>query len=773
MGLLVRGRLALACLATALAATTAGALVPVFWENPVCEPPSVFYSAQHQTGAPACCATSPGTCPGGVACPAGGVCPGENIACVPTSPTTRPNVILMIADDQGSCHYGHAGECRSVLTGTPIPVPITPNLDVLAGYGTVFPIAHNTAAWCFPSLASILTGRYQFNMNSRIPAALAFPTVPRLLRSLNDSTTDPVDPYSPVKRIGGYCTLLAGKFNGGVTPHRAGTSSDTGFDGVAATSDRSLGRNPCMPSVGGAPPACGTATTTTYQPFTTGRMTDIFNFIDSLIYRVPGSSPAQYTVQPFFAWYAPRIPHQPLIANNSLAVEQYLFGVPGVYPYGGAMNLRQWCTPDGFCAPLVPAFGETNFGTERTYYANVWWMDDNLRELRRFFAAEGAPHCIGANGRSKFDVTSQGACTGTWSGVAPDPAANTVLIHLADNGWFLPRSKHHFTENGYRTRIIVFDPRALPTVPSWDPQQVVPPPAQTSEAVADAVDLLPTIVGMAVDAPGPLPCPTASSDGSACNGRDLRPSLSTAPGGPAAPENLRHSLCGHLTQRPTRPTRFRYLLTRPGSVGRCAPTAGAACTTDGNCGAGTFCLGGHCTPATPESACATDVDCPAGSVCLGQLCRAAPACTSDDDCTGLVGPGYACIGQTQRWCRNAPNTSCSADADCPTCPTWNGVPVPCKRLCEARELKLYLGGGGSTYEITDLFLDPDEGGLHAIVPGPGGETTLAKSTTEALGYVPLARRLSCCVDDWWNGGPGAPTACTPGDTCPADFTCNE
>jgi hypothetical protein len=29
----------------------------------------------------------------------------------------------------------------------------------------VFPIAHNTAPWCFPSLTSILTGRYQKSMD--------------------------------------------------------------------------------------------------------------------------------------------------------------------------------------------------------------------------------------------------------------------------------------------------------------------------------------------------------------------------------------------------------------------------------------------------------------------------------------------------------------------------------------------------------------------------------------------------------------------------------
>jgi hypothetical protein len=48
-------------------------------------------------------------------------------------------VVLMIADDQGECHYGHAVECRSTQTGTPTEAPRTPNLDLLAGYGRCSP----------------------------------------------------------------------------------------------------------------------------------------------------------------------------------------------------------------------------------------------------------------------------------------------------------------------------------------------------------------------------------------------------------------------------------------------------------------------------------------------------------------------------------------------------------------------------------------------------------------------------------------------------------
>ncbi len=156
-----------------------------------------------------------------------------------------------MADDQGDCHYGSARECRSVSSGTPFPAPVTPNLDLLAGHGTVFPVAHNTSAWCFPSLASMLTGRYQRNLNGTRQVTSEFPTVPRVLRTLGLPSSAPPDPYRASVRTGGYCTLLAGKFNGG--------TSNTGFDGLARTSSHRLGRNPCIDGGPGEPPRCGTA----------------------------------------------------------------------------------------------------------------------------------------------------------------------------------------------------------------------------------------------------------------------------------------------------------------------------------------------------------------------------------------------------------------------------------------------------------------------------------------------------------------------------------
>ena len=340
----------------------------VLWRGgpPGCEPLATFYSSTHQPGTPPCCPTQPTVCPGGTVCPGNGRCPGTGTPCVASNAPSRPNVILTISDDQGSCHYGTAGECRSVQSGTPIPPPATPNLDLLAGYGTVFPIAHNTASWCFPSLNSMLTGRYQKSFDGmRRDLSGNFRTIPAVLRDLEGLPGTVRDPFDADNVIGGYCTLLAGKFTG--------AAGKTEFNGQARTGERALGRELCSSGSPGQPPPCGTQGQVSYNPLTTLHMKDLFEFMDSLFYPVP-NAPGAFTHAPFFIWYAPRIPHAPLRAPAQ--IENYLFGTG----LGGMLQLGGMCR-GASCAPAVRSFSESNFGNERDYYANVWWVDDTLREI--------------------------------------------------------------------------------------------------------------------------------------------------------------------------------------------------------------------------------------------------------------------------------------------------------------------------------------------------------------------------------------------------------
>ncbi len=738
------------------------------WANRLkyCEPPSVFYTANHTPGRRPCCPLVEGACAGGVACPPGGICPGDGKACVPGPIASRPNVMMILADDQGSCHYGTAGECRSAQSGTPIPPPVTPNLDLLAGHGTVFPIAHNTASWCYPSLASILTGRYAKNFGGASRIADRLGSIAKVVRSL-DGAGAPADPWNPGNVVGGYCTFLGGKFNGSVGDH--------GFDAIAK--GRRLGRTTCLPGENGGPPRCGSEAMATYAPTTIWNMEDLFEFLEGLLLRVPGTGSsiggtesAEFTMQHFFTWVAPRVPHQPL--SSPPEIENYLFGSVAPPAVGGLFNLLQYCSVN-VCAPVVTAFNESNFGTQRAFYASMWWVDDMVREIRKHLAQAGTPHCIDAYGMGRYDVTDPAQCQGVWaSAVTPEPARNTVIMYLTDNGWFLPNSKHAYSENGYRTRLIVFDPRNLPEVPGWDGAQQTPPPPNETLELAHSTDVLATTLGYALGTPGPLECPMAA-DGTRCDGRDLRPFVAQSGLTPAT-EPLRQALCGHRTKRPTAPTKQRYLLTRPGSVGRCVDLDAPACSTDPECGPGATCVGGRCT-ASAEGACSSDAQCASGARCLGGTCRAAPACIDDAACGELFpGGNVACADKEARWCRNAPGVRCGTHGDCPVCPPGPGglSTPPCGRVCEPRQLKLYVttgsGSTGGKPQLTDLFLDPDESKLFS-----GQEGTLVDDMSRPDGrHLGTMQRLNCCIDEWWpepaiEGG----SLCSGG--CPADFSCTE
>jgi hypothetical protein len=247
-------------------------------------------------------------------------------------------------------------------------------------------------------------------------------------------------------------------------------------------------------------------------------------------------------------------------------------------------------------------------------------------------------------------------------------------------------------------------------------------PSLVDLELAHAIDIVPTVLDYAGHPIPPM------------GGRSLKPYVDGTP--PPAP--LRNTLCGHRLSN-VRPHKSRYILTRPGIVGRCAPAAGATCASDAEC---------------------------AGGVCLLGACASGHQCLEDDDCPA----GEQCGLRAQKWCRygrhpvnelaippvdRQPTTPCTTDADCAAgCPSAD--PLYCS--CEYRRLKLYVHADGLR-EVTDLFVDPDEPGLDRRVPPllPGD---VAIGPADPARH--LADRLACCLDRWW-----VPPAKTPlGDpTC--------
>lgn len=171
---------------------------------------------------------------------------------------TRPNVILIISDDQAWTDFGFMGH----------PAIRTPSLDRLAEQGVLFPHGYVTAPLCRASLASIITGQYGHhtricgndapNATADRVASQAFirdlPTLPRLLGRA------------------GYRTLQTGKL----------------WEGSYANAGFSHGMTPEGERHGGPGLVIGRE-----------GMRPIYDFIE------------QGGETPFFIWYAPFLPHEP------------------------------------------------------------------------------------------------------------------------------------------------------------------------------------------------------------------------------------------------------------------------------------------------------------------------------------------------------------------------------------------------------------------------------------------------------------------------------
>ncbi len=194
----------------------------------------------------------------------------------PGTPDTKPNILLIISDDQSWTDFGFMGH----------DVIQTPHIDELARQGAAFTRGYVPTALCRPSLATIVTGLYahQHGITGNDPAIAtdaqgsAYWEEPRY-RELNERLRARLEQLPTLPRLlgeRGYVSHQSGKwwegsyrrggFTAGMThgdPDRGGRHGDDGL---------TIGRTGLQP---------------------------IFDFIDGT------------GEQPFFVWYAPFLPHWP------------------------------------------------------------------------------------------------------------------------------------------------------------------------------------------------------------------------------------------------------------------------------------------------------------------------------------------------------------------------------------------------------------------------------------------------------------------------------
>jgi arylsulfatase A-like enzyme len=121
------------------------------------------------------------------------------------SKSTRPDIVIILADDMGFSDIGcFGGEIE------------TPNIDKLASQGMSFTQFYN-AGRCCPSRASLLTGLYPHQAG--VGAMVSPGDRPGYLGRLNESSAT----FAEVLQRSGYQTFLSGKWRLGALQYGKGS----------------------------------------------------------------------------------------------------------------------------------------------------------------------------------------------------------------------------------------------------------------------------------------------------------------------------------------------------------------------------------------------------------------------------------------------------------------------------------------------------------------------------------------------------------------------
>ena len=337
--------------------------------------------------------------------------------CAP-APSDRPNLILLLTDDQRADAVGYAGNAAIR----------TPHMDAIASEGTIFPNAFVTTSICPVSRVSILTGQYM-----RRHGIIDFVGAPTR-EAMRDS-------YPALLRRAGYFTGFVGKWGIGTTQAAAdaGAAEFDYWAGAAeqgnywheshcpyVTSDgmRAKTDNVCTCPPSGPKPRRGREglvdpvhLTTDVTPAHCARFLDAVPegqpFCLSVSFKAPHSPRSDYHPDFEPLYQDAELPLPPTAtAADAERLPRFLRSSPS--------SAGDRLQPDALRSRLEP------------YYRLITGVDRAIGEIRRALAQRGL-------------------------------AENTILVFTSDNGYLVGEhgltSKWLMHEGSIRVPLVILDPR--------------------------------------------------------------------------------------------------------------------------------------------------------------------------------------------------------------------------------------------------------------------------------------------------------------------------
>jgi len=204
----------------------------------------------------------------------------------------RPNIVLLVGDDQGYPYFGFMGA----------DYVKTPNMDVLASSGTLFTNGYVPDNHCRPSLATLMTGilPIQYAEQSALKKDSLLATDTYLQLGENEKQEWDVNyPFQAMHYFTTLPNMLAGK---GYLSFQGGKWWEFNYQNGGFTHGMTEGWTPRDQENGGK----------WFKQFMGGSglelaratMQPAYDFID-----MAGETP-------FFLWYAPELPHYPFVAPD-------------------------------------------------------------------------------------------------------------------------------------------------------------------------------------------------------------------------------------------------------------------------------------------------------------------------------------------------------------------------------------------------------------------------------------------------------------------------